>query len=130
MVLSVVASILCVMFAPTAAGPGIPEIKAYLNRVDTLNMFGAPQLVVKVNSPLPSLIPVFIIGSICDVSAGLDLGKERPLVHIGSCFASLLGQGGPDKHHLKWCWLRYFNNDRDRKDHVEQLQVYMLLSAH
>ncbi|KAF9623374.1 hypothetical protein IFM89_001294 [Coptis chinensis] len=57
-----------------------------------------------------------IIGSICAVSAGLDLGKEGPLVHIGSCIASLLGQGGPNKHRLKWCWLRYFNNDRDCRD--------------
>ncbi|KAF9626474.1 hypothetical protein IFM89_034408 [Coptis chinensis] len=66
-------------------------------------MFGAPRLVVK------------IIGSICAVSAGLDLGKEGPLVHIGSCIASLLGQRGQDKHRLKWHWLRYFNNDRDRR---------------
>ncbi|XP_028051922.1 chloride channel protein CLC-b isoform X2 [Camellia sinensis] len=57
-----------------------------------------------------------IIGSIGAVSAGLDLGKEGPLVHIGSCIASLLGQGGPDNYRIKWCWLRYFNNDRDRRD--------------
>ncbi|KAF9620510.1 hypothetical protein IFM89_013127 [Coptis chinensis] len=57
-----------------------------------------------------------IIGNIYAVSAGLDLGKEGPLVHISSCIASLLGQGGPDKHRLKWHWLRYFNNNRDRRD--------------
>ncbi|KAL8478781.1 hypothetical protein ACS0TY_030600 [Phlomoides rotata] len=102
--LSLVAALLCVCFAPTAAGPGIPEIKAYLNGVDTPNMFGATTLIVK------------IIGSIGAVSAGLDLGKEGPLVHIGSCIASLLGQGGPDNYRMKWRWLRYFNNDRDRRD--------------
>ncbi|KAK7380843.1 hypothetical protein VNO78_33362 [Psophocarpus tetragonolobus] len=102
--LTFVASVLCVCFAPTAAGPGIPEIKAYLNGVDTPNMYGATVLFVK------------IIGSIGAVSAGLDLGKEGPLVHIGSCFASLLGQGGPDNYRIKWRWLRYFNNDRDRRD--------------
>ncbi|BAT84816.1 hypothetical protein LR48_Vigan03g181200 [Vigna angularis] len=102
--LTFVAAILCVCFAPTAAGPGIPEIKAYLNGVDTPNMFGATTLIVK------------IIGSIGAVSAGLDLGKEGPLVHIGSCIASLLGQGGPDNYRIKWRWLRYFNNDRDRRD--------------
>lgn len=37
-------------------------------------------------------------------------------MHIGSCIASLLGQGGPDNHRIKWRWLRYFNNDRDRRD--------------
>ncbi|TYJ28381.1 hypothetical protein E1A91_A07G255300v1 [Gossypium mustelinum] len=103
-VLTLVAAVLCVCFAPTAAGPGIPEIKAYLNGVDTPDMFGATTLLVK------------IVGSIGAVSAGLDLGKEGPLVHIGSCIASLLGQGGPDNYRLKWRWLRYFNNDRDRRD--------------
>lgn len=44
------------------------------------------------------------------------MGKEGPLVHIGACIASLLGQGGTDNHKLKWRWLRYFNNDRDRRD--------------
>ncbi|XP_051140859.1 chloride channel protein CLC-b-like [Andrographis paniculata] len=102
--LTMVAALLCVFFAPTAAGPGIPEIKAYLNGVDTPNMFGATTLIVK------------IIGSIGAVSAGLDLGKEGPLVHIGSCLASLLGQGGPDRYRIRWRWLRYFNNDRDRRD--------------
>ncbi|XP_057800631.1 chloride channel protein CLC-a-like [Salvia miltiorrhiza] len=102
--LTLVASLLVVLFAPTAAGPGIPEIKAYLNGIDTPDMFGASTLIVK------------IIGSIGAVAAGLDLGKEGPLVHIGSCIASLLGQGGPDNYRIKWRWLRYFNNDRDRRD--------------
>ncbi|KAE8706675.1 Chloride channel protein CLC-b [Hibiscus syriacus] len=96
-------SFVCVL-RPDAAGPGIPEIKAYLNGVDTPNMFGATTLLVK------------IVGSIGAVSAGLDLGKEGPLVHIASCIASLLAQGGPDNYRLKWRWLRYFNNDRDRRD--------------
>uniref|UniRef100_A0A0A9DJK1 Chloride channel protein n=1 Tax=Arundo donax TaxID=35708 RepID=A0A0A9DJK1_ARUDO len=98
------AAVLCVVFAPTAAGPGIPEIKAYLNGVDTPNMFGFPQLIVK------------IIGSIGAVSSGLDLGKEGPLVHIGACLANLLSQGGEGRWRLRWRWLRYFNNDRDRRD--------------
>lgn len=49
--LTLVASVLCVFFAPTAAGPGIPEIKAYLNGVDTPDMFGATTLFVKVHTP-------------------------------------------------------------------------------
>lgn len=102
--LTLFAAVLCVCFAPTAAGPGIPEVKAYLNGVDTPNMFGVTTLIVK------------IFGSIGAVSAGLDLGKEGPLVHIGCCIASLLAQGGPDNYRLKWRWLRHFNNDRDRRD--------------
>lgn len=37
-------------------------------------------------------------------------------MHTGCCIASLLGQGGPDNYRLRWRWLRYFNNDRDRRD--------------
>ena len=48
LLLTMVAAALCVCFTPTAAGPGIPEIKAYLNGVDTPNMFGATTLIVKV----------------------------------------------------------------------------------
>nr|POE76798.1 chloride channel protein clc-b [Quercus suber] len=54
LLLTMVAAVLCVCFAPTAAGPGIPEIKAYLNGVDTPNMFGATTLIVK-NSLTPSM---------------------------------------------------------------------------
>lgn len=48
--LTAFAAALCVLFAPTAAGPGIPEIKAYLNGVDTPNMYGAAPLIVKVTT--------------------------------------------------------------------------------
>lgn len=38
------------------------------------------------------------------------------MVHTGACIASLLGQGGSRKYHLTWKGLRYFKNDRDRRD--------------
>jgi H+/Cl- antiporter ClcA len=38
------------------------------------------------------------------------------MVHTGACIANLLGQGGSRKYHLTWNWLRYFKNDRDRRD--------------
>ncbi|CAL1354642.1 unnamed protein product [Linum trigynum] len=49
LVLTAFAAVLCVFFAPTAAGSGIPEIKAYLNGIDTPNMFGATTLLVKIS---------------------------------------------------------------------------------
>ncbi|KAL9231578.1 hypothetical protein vseg_006789 [Gypsophila vaccaria] len=102
--LTLIAAVLCAFFSPAAAGPGIPEIKAYLNGIDTPNMYGVTTLLVK------------FIGTIAAVPAGLDLGKEGPLVHIGTCIASLLGQGGTGKYRIKWPWLRYMNNDRDQRD--------------
>ncbi|GFZ22058.1 chloride channel D [Actinidia rufa] len=67
-------------FAPAAAGSGIPEIKGYLNGVDTHGILLFRTLIGK------------IFGSIGSVGGGLALGKEGPLVHIGACIASLLGQ--------------------------------------
>lgn len=93
-------------FAPAAAGSGIPEIKGYLNGVDTHGILLFRTLIGK------------IFGSIGSVGGGLALGKEGPLVHTGACIASLFGQGGSTKYHLSSRWLQVFKSDRDRRDLV------------
>lgn len=49
MFLVMVAALLCVYIGPSAAGSGIPEVKAYLNGVDTPNIFSIKTLIVKVS---------------------------------------------------------------------------------
>ncbi|XP_022762053.1 chloride channel protein CLC-d-like isoform X1 [Durio zibethinus] len=93
-------------FAPAAAGSGIPEIKGYLNGIDIPGILLFRTLIGK------------IFGSIGSVGGGLALGKEGPLVHIGACIASLLGQGGSTKYHLSSRWLQGFKSERDRRDLV------------
>lgn len=93
-------------FAPEAAGSGIPEIKGYLNGIDTHGILLFRTLIGK------------IFGSIGSVGGGLALGKEGPLVHTGACIASLLGQGGSTKYHLRSRWLQVFRSERDRRDLV------------
>ncbi|XP_043725309.1 chloride channel protein CLC-d-like isoform X3 [Telopea speciosissima] len=93
-------------FAPAAAGSGIPEIKGYLNGIDTHGILLFRTLIGK------------ILGSIGSVGGGLALGKEGPLVHTGACIASLLGQVGSTKHHLRSRWLQIFQSDRDCRDLV------------
>ena len=93
-------------YAPAAAGSGIPEIKGYLNGIDSPGLLLVRTLVGK------------IFGSIGSVAGGLALGKEGPLVHIGACLASLLGQGGSAHHRLSGRWVAAFQNDRDRRDLV------------
>ncbi|KAK6923302.1 CBS domain [Dillenia turbinata] len=102
--LAAAAAALCAYAAPAAAGSGIPEVKAYLNGIDAYSILA------------PSTLFVKIFGSILGVSAGFVVGKEGPMVHTGACIASLLGQGGSRRYHLTWKWLRYFKNDRDRRD--------------
>ncbi|CAL5183042.1 unnamed protein product [Lathyrus oleraceus] len=104
MILGVGAAALCAYIAPAAAGSGIPEVKAYLNGIDAHSILA------------PSTLFVKIFGSILGVAGGFVVGKEGPMVHTGACIANLLGQGGSRKYRLTWRWLRYFKNDRDRRD--------------
>lgn len=104
LVLTLFASTITAFISPAATGSGIPEVKAYLNGVDAPGVFSFRTLVVK------------IIGSITAVSSSLFVGKAGPMVHMGACVASLLGQGGSKKYGLTWKWLRFFKNDRDRRD--------------
>ncbi|KAF3659606.1 Chloride channel protein CLC-c [Capsicum annuum] len=104
LLLATCAASLCAFIAPAAAGSGIPEVKAYLNGVDAHSILA------------PSTLFVKIIGSALGVSAGFVVGKEGPMVHTGACIANLLGQGGSRKYHMTWKWLKYFKNDRDRRD--------------
>jgi len=47
--LATVAGSLCAFIAPSAAGSGIPEVKAYLNGVDAPSILAPATLFVKVN---------------------------------------------------------------------------------
>lgn len=65
-------------YAPQAKGSGIPEVKAAVGGFDLPRAFHPMCLLIK---------------SIClsiAVGAGLSLGKEGPLIHIGVCWAHLL----------------------------------------
>ncbi|GMI81193.1 chloride channel G [Hibiscus trionum] len=105
--LTLFAAIITAFIAPAAAGSGIPEVKAYLNGVDAPGIISLRTCIVK------------IMGSISAVSSSLLVGKAGPMVHtVGACIASLLGQGGSRKYGLTWKWLRFFKNDRDRRDLV------------
>ncbi|XVF34576.1 hypothetical protein REPUB_Repub18cG0070500 [Reevesia pubescens] len=104
--LTLFAAIITAFIAPAAAGSGIPEVKAYLNGVDAPGIFSLRTLIVK------------IVGSISAVSSSLHVGKAGPMVHTGACIASVLGQGGSRRYGLTWKWLRFFKNDRDRRDLV------------
>eukprot|EP00241_Pyramimonas_parkeae_P016914 CAMPEP_0114281078 /NCGR_PEP_ID=MMETSP0059-20121206/2786_1 /TAXON_ID=36894 /ORGANISM="Pyramimonas parkeae, Strain CCMP726" /LENGTH=755 /DNA_ID=CAMNT_0001401535 /DNA_START=189 /DNA_END=2456 /DNA_ORIENTATION=- len=104
--LVLVATVLVVYFAPQATGSGIPDVKAFLNGVDVRGVLLARTLIAKT------------IGCVCAVAAGLAVGKEGPFVHIGSCIASLLGQGGTKHYQYKGKWLQTVKNDVDQRELV------------
>lgn len=72
------AGLFVVLFAPYAAGSGIPEVKTILSGFVIRGYLGLRTLVVKA------------VGMVLAVSAGLSLGKEGPLVHVACCCGNLL----------------------------------------
>ncbi|KAF4529490.1 hypothetical protein B566_EDAN015001 [Ephemera danica] len=66
------------MFAPYACGSGIPEIKTILSGFIIRGYLGKWTLIIK------------SIGIMLSVSAGLNLGKEGPMVHIACCIGNIL----------------------------------------
>ena len=87
---------------PASAGSGIPEAKAYLNGSNVPRYLSPAALICKA------------VGVSFAVAGGLCVGKEGPLVHVGSAFAAILcyGWDGAAKHFAK------LRNDRDKKDFV------------
>lgn len=65
-------------WAPQAAGAGVTLVMAYLNGNHVPNLLRVRTLVTK------------LLGTICSVGAGLPMGPEGPMVHIGACLASVI----------------------------------------
>ena len=74
------AGLLCVL-VPLAAGSGIPEIKAFLNGISLRGLVRIRVLLAKV------------VGVCFSVSSGIPIGKEGPMIHIGSIIGAALSQG-------------------------------------
>ena len=103
-------STLLVNFGETvAAGSGIPEVKGYLNGTNYLRFLRLKTGLVK------------IVGIVFSVSAGLIIGKEGPLIHIGSIlaanYATLPGLGHSKSAGVER-FAKTFRNDRDKRDFV------------
>ena len=77
--LMLLAALLCV-WAPSAALSGLPQVKAYLNGTRVPMLLRASTLVAKA------------IGITLVVSTAMPLGKEGPMVHIGSIIGSGLSR--------------------------------------
>eukprot|EP01114_Cavostelium_apophysatum_P010270 TRINITY_DN2379_c0_g1_i1.p1 TRINITY_DN2379_c0_g1~~TRINITY_DN2379_c0_g1_i1.p1 ORF type:complete len:937 (-),score=279.16 TRINITY_DN2379_c0_g1_i1:69-2879(-) len=97
---------LCVYIAPIAKGGGISEVKAYLNGVKIPGLLSLKTGIVK------------LISTMCSVGAGLAVGQEGPMIHMGSVMGYTCSQ-------MKFKALpgvrntfAKFQNDRDARDFV------------
>eukprot|EP01084_Bolivina_argentea_P039972 73855_1 len=93
-----------VLFAPKAAGSGIPEVKAYLNGSSIPSLFYMKTLFAKL---------IGITGAVC---GSFMVGKEGPMVHSGAAIASGIGRASiyllPETFSKKYL----FGTDKDKRD--------------
>ncbi|KPI85228.1 putative chloride channel protein [Leptomonas seymouri] len=111
-------SSLCCLVMPSAAGSGIPDVMAYLNGVMFPRIFNIRNLVVKT------------LSCILAVSAGLPVGTEGPMIHMGS----LIGAGLPTgRSRSLQCsatsMFDIFRNPRDQRDFISAGAACGLTSA-
>ncbi|KAA8494726.1 H(+)/Cl(-) exchange transporter 5 [Porphyridium purpureum] len=78
--LGCLAACLVKVFASSASGSGIPEIKAHMNGLDV----GAPETFA------PRVLAIKSVALIMSVGSGLSLGYEGPYIHIAVCWANLV----------------------------------------
>lgn len=78
-------------FAPYACGSGIPEIKCILSGFIIRGYLGKWTFVIKsVGLILASASGVFLYAVYnFDVTSGLSLGKEGPMVHLACCIGNI-----------------------------------------
>ncbi|KAG5496405.1 hypothetical protein JKF63_02707 [Porcisia hertigi] len=117
-VLMALLSSLCCLVMPSAAGSGIPDVMAYLNGVMFPRIFNIRNLVVKT------------LSCIFAVSAGLPVGTEGPMIHMGS----LIGAGLPTgRSRSLGCSatsvFASFRNPRDQRDFISAGAACGLASA-
>lgn len=104
--------VLCAGFfcwhVPAAAGSGIPEIKAYLNGVNISNVVRMPVLIAKV------------VGMCFSCASGLPLGKEGPMIHVGSIIGAAVSQGNTITYGFDTSWnvFQDLRNDKTKRDFV------------
>ena len=91
------ASILTLKLEPLAAGGGTTEMMGYFNGVNYPGVFSIKTLIVK------------IFGLMFAIAAGLCIGKEGVLAHIGSIIGYII-------LYLPFGFVKYFRNNEDKRD--------------
>lgn len=99
-----------VVLEPLAGGSGIPEVKCFLNGLNIPRLVKMKTLVCKA------------VGIVLSCSAGLPLGKEGPMIHIGAVVGSIISQGKSTGTAMAFDSTftknQDFRNDKEKRDFV------------
>merc|ERR1711962_1365234 len=95
-----------VLFRPSAAGSGMPELIGFLNGTMIRHIFNIKTYVVK-----------FISCSLA-VGAGMPVGPEGPMIHLGSLVGAGLSQFQSKTLGIKLPFFERFRNSEDRRNFI------------
>lgn len=102
----VLLSALCVVFEPSAAGSGLPEVKGYLNGVRIPRAFNFRNCCAT------------FVSVICCVASSLPVGPEGPMIHLGGMVGGGLGEMRSRTLGVSLPFFPRFQNSRDRRDFI------------
>eukprot|EP00873_Tetraselmis_striata_P043550 jgi/Tetstr1/463814/TSEL_008628.t1 len=97
---------LVVYVAPAAGGSGVPECMAFLNGIAIPKVFNLGTLIVK------------FLSCATAVGAGMPIGPEGPMIHIGAIIGAALSQGESTTLGCMTGFFKRFRNSRDLRDFV------------
>ncbi|XP_022809140.1 chloride channel protein A-like [Stylophora pistillata] len=102
----IASSVPVVYYRPSAGGSGIPELIGFLNGTVVRHIFNVKTMVVKLFSC------VFAVG------AGLPIGPEGPMIHLGSLVGAGLSQFKSQTLKFKLPFFERFRNTEDRRNFI------------
>ncbi|XP_013403924.1 chloride channel protein C [Lingula anatina] len=95
-----------VFLRPSAGGSGIPELIGFLNGAVVRHIFNVKTLVIK------------FFSAMCVVGAGMPVGPEGPMIHLGSLVGAGLSQFKSDTLKVRLPFFERFRNSEDRRNFI------------
>ncbi|XP_074627638.1 chloride channel protein C-like [Acropora palmata] len=102
----IASSVPVVYYRPSAGGSGIPELIGFLNGTVVRHIFNFQTMVVK------------FFSCVCAVGAGLPIGPEGPMIHLGSLVGAGLSQFRSETLKFKLPFFERFRNTEDRRNFI------------
>ncbi|KXJ16127.1 chloride channel protein D [Exaiptasia diaphana] len=102
----IVSSVPVVYLRPSAQASGIPELIGFLNGTVVRHIFNVKTMVVK------------FFSCVCAVGAGLPIGPEGPMIHLGSLIGAGMSQFKSETLKLNLPFFERFRNTEDRRNFI------------
>ncbi|XP_020629537.1 chloride channel protein C-like [Orbicella faveolata] len=102
----IASSVPIVYYRPSAGGSGIPELIGFLNGTVVRHIFNFKTMLVK------------FFSCVCAVGAGLPIGPEGPMIHLGSLVGAGLSQFKSQTLNFKLPFFERFRNTEDRRNFI------------